>query len=110
MCRPIFYRHANLTHHWNPVFLRAHNNQIFGLLPNGMTNLKKLREVYLNKNSLYTDLPPDIGLMEDLGALFSFKLTFLIDLFVMLTILAPSSLTRDTGYPLRRKLNVWNHS
>lgn len=34
-----------------------------------MTNLEKLREVYLHKNSLNSDLPPDIGLMEDLGVL-----------------------------------------
>ena len=31
-----------------------------------MTYLKKLREVYLNKNSLWSDLPPDVGMMEDL--------------------------------------------
>ena len=35
-----------------------------------MSYLKKLREVYLNKNALWTDLPPDIGGMEDLGTLF----------------------------------------
>jgi Leucine-rich repeat (LRR) protein len=50
----------------SPVFLRAHNNQFWGLLPNGMTYLNKLREVYLNTNSLWSDLPPDVGMMEDL--------------------------------------------
>ncbi|KAL7544007.1 hypothetical protein ACHAXR_013414 [Thalassiosira sp. AJA248-18] len=48
------------------VFLRAQNNIFSSWLPNGMTNLKKLREVYLGKNGLKFDLPPNIGDMEDL--------------------------------------------
>jgi hypothetical protein len=31
-----------------------------------MTYLDKLREVYLYKNGFYSDLPPDVGMMEDL--------------------------------------------
>ncbi|KAL7478569.1 hypothetical protein ACHAW6_004325 [Cyclotella cf. meneghiniana] len=48
------------------VFLRAHSNQFYGLIPSGMTQLKKVREVYLHQNSLWSDIPPDIGQMEDL--------------------------------------------
>ena len=36
------------------------------MMPGGLTRLEKLREVYLSKNELWSDLPPDIGLMEDL--------------------------------------------
>ncbi|KAL7537964.1 hypothetical protein ACHAXR_008184 [Thalassiosira sp. AJA248-18] len=48
------------------VFLRAQNNILSSWIPNGLTNLKKLREVYLGKNGITYDLPPDIGNMEDL--------------------------------------------
>jgi len=51
------------------VFLRAHNNQLNGYLPDGMTRLKKLREVYLENNGFWGDLPPTIGDMEDLEVL-----------------------------------------
>jgi hypothetical protein len=60
----------DLIHAWSVcklVFLRAHNNQFHGYIPEGMTQLKKLREVYLNKNNMWGDLPPSIGDMEDLG-------------------------------------------
>lgn len=48
------------------VFLRAHNNIISSFLPTGLGKLKKLREVYLNKNEMYLDIIPNIGDMEDL--------------------------------------------
>jgi len=51
------------------VFLRAQNNAIYGYLPEGMTRLKKLREVFLGKNQFWGDFPPDIGDMEDLEVL-----------------------------------------
>ena len=51
------------------VFLRAQNNLFSGLIPTGVRRLKKLRELFLNTNELYSDLPPDIGDMEDLESL-----------------------------------------
>ena len=51
------------------VFLRAQNNLFSGLIPTGVRRLKKLRELFLNTNELYSDLPPDIGDMDDLESL-----------------------------------------
>ena len=48
------------------MFLRANNNLFSGYIPTGVRRLKKLRELFLNTNELYSDLPPDIGDMEDL--------------------------------------------
>lgn len=48
------------------VFLRAQNNVLSSWLPNDLTDLKKLREVYLSGNGITHDLPPTIGDMEDL--------------------------------------------
>ena len=36
------------------------------MLPSPMTRLSKLRELMLGRNEIYSDLPPDIGNMEDL--------------------------------------------
>ena len=51
------------------MFLRAQNNILGGHLPNNLANLKKLREVFLEKNSILYDIPPRIGDMEDLEVL-----------------------------------------
>ena len=51
------------------VFLRAQNNMFSGYIPSSLTQLNKLREVMLEKNALWGDLPPDIGYMEDLEIL-----------------------------------------
>ena len=48
------------------VFLRAQDNAIAGMIPTPITKLSKLRELMLGKNEIYSDLPPDIGNMEDL--------------------------------------------
>ena len=48
------------------MFLRAQNNLFSGYIPGGITRLNKLRELHLNTNYLFSDLPPDIGYMEDL--------------------------------------------
>lgn len=37
------------------------------MIPEDITKLEKLREVHIYQNNVYGDLPPDIGLMEDLG-------------------------------------------
>ena len=49
-----------------PVFLRVQNNILSSWLPDGLTKLKKLREVYLSKNGFQFDIPKYIGDMEDL--------------------------------------------
>ena len=51
------------------MFLRAQNNIFSGYIPGVLTQLNKLREVMLEKNEMWGDLPPDIGYMEDLEIL-----------------------------------------
>lgn len=51
------------------MFLRAQNNVFSGYIPGALTQLNKLREVMLEKNEMWGDLPPDIGYMEDLEIL-----------------------------------------
>jgi hypothetical protein len=80
---------------WKIVFLRAQNNQFSGLLPTGLTQLKKLREVYLYNNNLWSDIPPDIGLMEDLGMSY---------VSVVRSALGPYQLDL-TNSPVRRLIN-----
>eukprot|EP00578_Thalassiosira_sp_NH16_P004772 CAMPEP_0181134596 /NCGR_PEP_ID=MMETSP1071-20121207/32172_1 /TAXON_ID=35127 /ORGANISM="Thalassiosira sp., Strain NH16" /LENGTH=728 /DNA_ID=CAMNT_0023221125 /DNA_START=39 /DNA_END=2225 /DNA_ORIENTATION=- len=48
------------------VFLRSQKNMFSGLIPYGIGQLKKCREVYFSMNDLQLDIPREIGGMEDL--------------------------------------------
>lgn len=65
-CRPDYKQFFDFQ---STVFLRAQNNMFSGYIPGALTQLNKLREVMLEKNEMWGDLPPDIGYMEDLEVL-----------------------------------------